>query len=186
MLHKQFSKPARKALAAGLMAAWLSTGAIADDGGARQANDAGFQPVSTPAVQQEKAVPVIDFGEVPDTRSALMVLGVKTNEQNGMILVYSGNNQDVIDMLQKGAGIARARGSRIMGVAVIGEYPDIGHDKIALMVNGSITETRDPLEDKVTFMTVADYIDLTQEQLLIPMVRQERERENQRLDLSQK
>lgn len=53
MLHKQLSKPAGKALAAGLMAAWLSTGAIASGPEKSNDNAAQAQPATAPAVQQE-------------------------------------------------------------------------------------------------------------------------------------
>ena len=51
MLHKQISKHAGKALAAGLMAAWLSTGALASGPEKSNDNAAQAQPVSVPTQQ---------------------------------------------------------------------------------------------------------------------------------------
>ena len=104
MLQERFTKPAGKALAAGLMAAWLSTGAMAS--GPEQANNDNFQlqTVSLNVQTGDKLFELADSARKASLEETPKV-GIYANVASDIPDAEVGESVEIIYWLLEEAGI---------------------------------------------------------------------------------
>ncbi|GJM04463.1 MAG: hypothetical protein DHS20C09_04540 [marine bacterium B5-7] len=130
MLQKKNSKPAGKALAAGLLAAWMSVTPVANAAGPNEepANDVSYTEGSQPAVTEMTA------GEL--SARALMY-----SKENNVVVVFINTAPDVRDRGVTGQQIATIIGSKFQadGIPVVFAFnnAEAGETSVDFAINGT-------------------------------------------------